>query len=57
MAHSSLRFGLGRFTTDEQVDFAIAQVREAVINLRALSPLWDMHIEGTRSMEGSFSKH
>ncbi len=39
-AHSSLRFGLGRFTTEEEVDFAIALITEKVASLRALSPLY-----------------
>ena len=46
LAHSSLRFSLGRFTTVEDVDYAIAQTRAAVEKLRELSPLWDMYNEG-----------
>jgi cysteine desulfurase len=46
MAHSSLRFSIGRYTTEEEVDYAIAQVRRAVEKLRELSPLWDMFKEG-----------
>ena len=46
LAHSSLRFGLGRFTTDEEVDFTINQVKEAVTKLRDMSPLWEMFKEG-----------
>jgi cysteine desulfurase len=46
LAHSSLRFGLGRFTTDEEVDFAIGHVTEAVNKLRDMSPLWEMFKEG-----------
>ena len=46
LAHSSIRFTMGRFSTEEEVDFTIAKVREAVEKLRALSPLWDMHKEG-----------
>ena len=46
LAHSSLRFGLGRFTTEEQVDYAIDQVSVTVNKLRALSPLWEMYKEG-----------
>ncbi|AQH02918.1 cysteine desulfurase IscS [Burkholderia sp. KK1] len=46
LAHSSIRFTLGRFTTEDEVDEVIRQVRETVIRLRALSPLWDMHLEG-----------
>jgi cysteine desulfurase len=46
LAHSSLRFSVGRFTTEEDVDAAIAQVRTAVEKLRELSPLWDMYKDG-----------
>lgn len=46
MAHSSLRFSFGRFSTVEEVDFAIEQVRQAVSKLRELSPLWDMYKDG-----------
>ncbi len=46
LAHSSLRFGLSRFTTEEEVDFAINHVKEAVTKLRELSPLWEMFKEG-----------
>ena len=46
LAHSSLRFGLSRFTTDEEVDYAIDHVKEAVSKLREMSPLWEMFKEG-----------
>jgi len=46
MAHSSLRFSFGRFTTEAEVDYAIEQVEHAVSKLRELSPLWDMHQDG-----------
>jgi len=46
MAHSSIRFGFGRFTTKEQVDFAIQQLTTAVRRLRELSPLYEMAQEG-----------
>ena len=46
LAHSSLRFSVGRFTTEEDVDHAILQVRAAVEKLRDLSPLWDMYKDG-----------
>lgn len=46
LAHSSLRFSFGRFTTDEEVDYAVEQVRKAVDKLRELSPLWDMYKDG-----------
>lgn len=46
LAHSSIRFTMGRFTTVEEVDFTVNLVRTAVEKLRDLSPLWDMHKEG-----------
>lgn len=46
LAHSSLRFSIGRFTTKEDVDQAIASVKTAVKKLRELSPLWDMYKDG-----------
>jgi len=46
LAHSSLRFSFGRFTTGGDVDAAVAQLRRAVEKLRELSPLWDMYKDG-----------
>lgn len=46
LAHSSLRFGLGRFTTEDQIDFTIEAVRSTVLKLREMSPLWEMFKEG-----------
>ena len=46
LAHSSIRFTLGRFTTAEEVDYVISKVREQVARLRELSPLWDMYKDG-----------
>lgn len=46
LAHSSIRFTMGRFTTDDEIDQTIAHVRKAVEKLRDLSPLWDMYKEG-----------
>ena len=46
LAHSSLRFGLGRYTTEEQIDFTIEQVTQTVNKLREMSPLWEMFKEG-----------
>lgn len=46
LAHSSIRFTFGRFTTEEEIDYAAKKVVEAVSKLRELSPLWDMYKEG-----------
>ena len=46
LAHSSIRFAIGRFTTDEEIEYTIGLVRNAVGKLRALSPLWDMYKDG-----------
>jgi cysteine desulfurase len=46
LAHSSLRFGLGRFTTEDQIDYTIEQVSKTVHRLREMSPLWEMYKEG-----------
>ena len=46
LAHSSLRFGLGRNTTEEQIDFTIKAVTETVLKLREMSPLWEMFKDG-----------
>ena len=46
LAHSSIRFGLGRFTTEEEIDFAINHVKTAVTKLREMSPLWEMFKDG-----------
>ena len=46
LAHSSIRFTFGRFTTEEEVDFTIRLIKEKVAKLRDLSPLWDMYKDG-----------
>ena len=46
LAHSSLRMTIGRFTTEEEIDYAIHSISENVAKLRELSPLWEMHQEG-----------
>lgn len=46
LAHTSIRFGIGRFTTEEEVDYAINLIKTKVDKLRALSPLWEMMQEG-----------
>jgi len=46
LAHSSIRFTLGRFTTEDDIDFVIGHASQAVNRLRDLSPLWDMYKDG-----------
>ncbi|EED66963.1 IscS subfamily cysteine desulfurase [Comamonas testosteroni] len=46
LAHSSLRMTFGRFTTEEEIDYAIKSIRENVLKLRELSPLWEMYKDG-----------
>ena len=46
LAHSSIRFSIGRFTTEEEIDYAIGLIRNSIGKLRDLSPLWDMFKEG-----------
>ncbi|MDT3706588.1 MAG: IscS subfamily cysteine desulfurase [Thiobacillus sp.] len=46
LAHSSIRFSIGRFTTEEEVDYAIKLLHEKIGKLRELSPLWEMYKEG-----------
>ena len=46
LAHSSIRFSFGRYTTEEDIDRIVEQTKQAVNKLRALSPLWDMYQDG-----------
>lgn len=57
MAHSSIRFSIGRFTQEEEVDLAIEQVRHGVNKLRELSPLWDMYKDGVDLDSVQWSAH
>lgn len=56
-AHSSIRFSIGRFTTEEEIDFAVAKIREAVAKLRELSPLWDMYKDGVDLSQVEWAAH
>jgi len=57
MAHTSLRFGFGRFTTDEDISYAIDHIVTAVEHLRSLSPLWEMHQEGIDVSSVQWAEH
>jgi len=57
LAHSSIRFTFGRFTTNEEVDYAADKSREAVEKLRDLSPLWDMFKEGVDLSKVEWAAH
>ena len=57
LAHSSLRFGLGRFTTEEQIDYTIESVSKTVLKLREMSPLWEMYKEGIDMNSIEWSHH
>jgi cysteine desulfurase len=46
LAHSSIRFTVGRFTTEEEVDYAVELIKSKIEKLRSMSPLWEMHQEG-----------
>ena len=57
LAHSSLRMTIGRFTTEEEIDFAIATIRQNVARLRELSPLWEMYQDGVDISTIQWSAH
>ena len=57
LAHSSLRLSLGRWTTDEQIDYAIEEISKAVKKLRTMSPLYDMHKEGIDLSKVEWAHH
>ena len=57
VAHSSIRFSIGRFTTEQEIDAAAERVRATVERLRALSPLWDMHQAGIDLNSVQWAEH
>jgi cysteine desulfurase len=46
LAHTSIRFGIGRFTTEQEIDYAVHLIAEKITKLRDLSPLWEMMQDG-----------
>jgi len=57
LAHSSLRMTIGRFTTEQEIDYAVATLQDSVARLRELSPLWDMFKEGIDLKSIQWSAH
>ncbi len=57
LAHTSIRFGIGRFTTEEEIDYAINLIKEKIDKLRSLSPIWDMMQEGIDLKSISWTGH
>ena len=57
LAHSSIRMTVGRFTTEEDVDTTIATMKRTVEKLRAMSPLWDMHLDGVDISQVQWAAH
>lgn len=57
MAHSSIRFSIGRFTTEEDIDYAINVIKQSIDKLRDMSPLWEMYQEGVDLNKVQWSHH
>lgn len=57
MAHSSLRFGIGRFTTEEEIDLVVKKIVATVGWLREMSPLWELYQEGVDISTIDWSQH
>ena len=57
LAHTSIRFGIGRFTTEEEVDFAANLVKNSIDKLREMSPLWEMVQEGVDISKIEWAAH
>ena len=57
LAHSSIRFTLGRWTTEEEIDYTIELVKKAIVKLRDLSPLWEMFKEGVDLSKIEWNHH
>jgi cysteine desulfurase len=57
LAHSSLRMTIGRFTTEEEIDYAVSTIKDRVAKLRELSPLWEMFKDGIDISAIKWSAH
>lgn len=57
LAHSSIRFSIGRFTTEEEIDYTINLMKSKIGKLRELSPLWEMHLEGVDLSKVEWAAH
>ncbi|MFZ9642846.1 MAG: IscS subfamily cysteine desulfurase [Candidatus Methylopumilus sp.] len=57
LAHSSIRFSIGRFTTEQEVDYTIALMKSKIGKLRELSPLWEMHLDGIDLSKVEWAAH
>ena len=57
LAHSSIRFSIGRFTTEEEIDYAVQQITKSIGKLRELSPLWDMYKDGVDLSQVKWAAH
>lgn len=57
LAHSSIRFSLGRFTTEQDIDTIVSQIRKSITKLRELSPLWDMYKDGIDLSKVKWATH
>ena len=57
LAHSSLRISIGKYTTEEEIDYSISLIKEAVAKLRELSPLWEMYKDGIDLNSVKWSAH
>ena len=57
LAHTSLRIGFGRFTTEEEVDYAVEKITNEVTRLREMSPLWEMAQEGIDIKSIEWAEH